>query len=42
MEYPIAEAPYASIELKAEEVDVDVLKELAKETIRLVADYNRT
>ena len=42
LEYPIAEAPYASIELKAEEVDVDVLKELAKETIRLVADYNRT
>ena len=42
LEYPIAEAPYASIELKTEEVDIDVLKELAKQTIRLVADYNRT
>ncbi len=41
LEYPIAEAPYASVELKDEEVDNDVLKQLAKETIRLVGDYNR-
>ncbi len=38
---PIAEAPYAAIDLKEDEVDSDVLKELAKETIKAVVEYNR-
>ena len=38
---PIAEAPYVAIDLKEDEVDSDVLKELAKETIKAVVEYNR-